>query len=220
MKVSEGEASFNSEEQNEPINPEDCLFNDEWFDYYNPHEIDFSNGFEFFGFVDPSLGKSKKSDYSAIITIAKETATGYMYVEDADIERRHPDKIITDVIEKAFRIGKQYKARYKVFGAETNQFQWFLKEQLAKASAKAEVYLPIQEVNQTTDKVLRVQTLQPDVKNKYLKFNRQHKKLLEQLRYFPMADHDDGPDALESCRTLASGAKRRLRFLDIRKFGL
>lgn len=220
MRVSEGEAAFNSEEQNEPINPEDCLFNDEWFDYYNPHEIDFSNGFEFFGFVDPSLGKSKKSDYSAIITIAKETATGYMYVEDADIERRHPDKIITDVIEKAFRIGKQYKARYKVFGAETNQFQWFLKEQLAKASAKVGVYLPIQEVNQTADKVLRVQTLQPDIKNKYLKFNRQHKKLLEQLRYFPMADHDDGPDALESCRTLAAGAKRRLRFLDIRKFGL
>ena len=29
MKVSEGEASFNSEEQNEPINPEDCLFNEE-----------------------------------------------------------------------------------------------------------------------------------------------------------------------------------------------
>lgn len=220
MRVSEGEAAFNSEEQNEPINPEDCLFNEEWFDYYNPFEVDFSNGFEFFGFVDPSLGKSKKSDYSAIITIAKETATGYMYVEDADIERRHPDKIITDVIEKAFRIGKQYKARYKVFGTETNQFQWFLKEQLAKASAKAGVYLPIQEVNQTADKVLRVQTLQPDIKNKYLKFNRQHKKLLEQLRYFPMADHDDGPDALESCRTLAAGAKRRLRFLDIRKFGL
>lgn len=220
MRISEGEAAFNSEEQNEPIDPEDCLFNEDWYDYYNPHEVDFSKGFEFFGFVDPSLGKSKKSDYSAIITIAKETATGYLYVEDADIERRHPDKIIVDVIEKAIRLARQYQAKYKVFGAETNQFQWFLKEQLAKESAKAGVYLPIQEVNQSTDKVLRIQTLQPDIKNRYLKFNRQHKKLLEQLRYFPMADHDDGPDALESCRSLATKHKKKLRFLDRRLFGM
>ena len=59
MKVTEGEASFNSEEQNEPINPEDCVFNEEWFDYYNEAEMDFKDkDFQFFGFVDPSLGKS------------------------------------------------------------------------------------------------------------------------------------------------------------------
>ena len=45
---------------------------------------------------------------------------------------------------------------------------------------------------------MRVQTLQPDVKNKYIKFNRRHKRLLEQLLQFPMASHDDGPDALEA----------------------
>lgn len=61
MKVVEGEASFNSEEQNEPINPEDCLFNEEWLDFYNPLALDFTVGFEFFGFVDPSLGKTKKA---------------------------------------------------------------------------------------------------------------------------------------------------------------
>ena len=220
MKVSEGEASFNSELQNEPINPEDCLFNEEWFEYYNPFEVDFSNGFEFYGFVDPSLGKSKKSDFSAIITIAKEIETGYMYVEGADVERRHPDKIILDILDTARRIAKQYKAKYKVFGAETNQFQWFLKEQLAKESAKQGIYLPIEEVNQTADKTLRIQTLQPDIKNHYLKFNKNHKRLLEQLKYFPMADHDDAPDALESCRTLATKTKKKIRLLDKRLFGL
>lgn len=220
MKVSEGEASFNSELQNEPINPEDCLFNEEWFEYYNPFEVDFSNGFEFYGFVDPSLGKSKKSDFSAIITIAKEINTGYMYVEGADVERRHPDKIILDILDTARRIEKQYKVKYTVFGAETNQFQWFLKEQLAKEAAKQGIYLPIKEVNQTADKTLRIQTLQPDIKNHYLKFNKNHKKLLEQLKYFPMADHDDAPDALESCRTLATKTKKKIRLLDKRLFGL
>ena len=58
MRVSEGEASFNSEEQNEPINPDDCLFMEEWFDYYNEAEVNFGDpAFDFFGFIDPSLGK-------------------------------------------------------------------------------------------------------------------------------------------------------------------
>ena len=53
MRLTEGEASFNSEEQNEPINPEDCIFNPEWFEFYNEAEIDFKNrDFLFFGFVD------------------------------------------------------------------------------------------------------------------------------------------------------------------------
>jgi predicted phage terminase large subunit-like protein len=204
-RIDGGISAFNSELQNEPINPDDCLFNEEWFDYYNPYEIDFRDTkWDFFGFVDPSLGKTKKSDFSAIITLALDKKTGYMLVADADIERRHPDKIITDVLEKARWIQKSFNKRYRKFGAETNQFQWFLKEQLAKASAAARVYLPIVEVNQTSDKTLRIQTLQPDVKNKYIKFNRDHKRLLEQLKFFPLGDHDDGPDALEGARSLAT----------------
>ncbi len=221
MKVSEGAASFNSEEQNEPIDPEDCLFNKENFDYYNPHDINFSDkDFNFYGFVDPSLGKSKKSDFSAIITIAKSRSTGYMYVADADVDRRLPSVIIDAVLGKAVWIKKAYGKKYKAFGCETNQFQYFLKTELAKESARRGIYLPIREVQQTSDKVLRIETLQPDIDNKYIKFNRQHKRLLEQLEFFPMADHDDGPDALEGCRTIACGGnKKRLKF-GKRRFGL
>jgi predicted phage terminase large subunit-like protein len=203
-RVDGGVAAFNSELQNEPINPDDCLFNPEWFDFYNPYEVDFRDPrWDFFGFVDPSLGKSKKSDFSAIITLAMDKKTGYMLVADADIERRHPDRIIEDVLQKARWLQRDFKKKYRKFGAETNQFQWFLKEQLAKAAAAARIYLPIVEVNQTSDKTLRIQTLQPDIKNKYIKFNREHKRLLEQLTYFPLGDHDDGPDALEGARALA-----------------
>ena len=220
MKVTEGEASFNSEEQNEPINPEDCVFNEEWFDYYNEAEMDFKDkDFQFFGFVDPSLGKTKKSDFSAIITLAKSKVTGYMYVLDADIERRHPDRIITDILEKERWLKRDFGRGYKKFGAETVQFQWFLKEELAKASARAGLYLPIEEVPQTSDKTMRIQTMQPDVKNHYIKFNKKHKRLLEQMFHFPMGAHDDGPDALEGCRTIAKKSKR-FRIMDRRAAGL
>jgi phage uncharacterized protein (putative large terminase), C-terminal domain len=206
MKVVEGEASFNSEEQNEPINPEDCLFNEEWFDYFNPYAVNFAEGFTFYGWVDPSLGKRKKSDFSAIITIAKEDRSGYMYVIDADIERRHPDRIIDDVLEKERWLRMSFGRGYAKFGCETNQFQWFLKEKLAERSAEVGLYLPIEEVNQNADKLMRIQTLQPDIKNRYLKFDARHKRLLEQLKQFPMGAYDDGPDALEACRTLAKSA--------------
>ena len=227
-RVSEGEASFNSELQNEPINPEDCLFNEEWFDYYNEAAIDFRDDrFRFYGFVDPSLGgkgKKKKSDFSTIMTLAKDIQAGYTYVLDADIERRHPDQIIEDIIEKDRWMKTAFGRGYTLFGCETNQFQWFLKEELARRSAEAGVYLPIEEVNQISDKHGRIQTLQPGVKNRYIKFNVRHKRLLEQLKHYPMASHDDGPDALEGAVNLAqkgagggpvnysSVASRRARF--------
>lgn len=220
-RVSEGEASFNSELQNEPVNPDDCLFNEEWFDYYNPEDMDFSSAdFRFYGFVDPSLGKNRRADYSAILTGALEVPTGYLYILDADIARRHPDAIISDVLQKADWIQRTYGKRYVKFGVETVQFQWFLKEQLAKSSARARIYLPIEEVPQSSDKVLRIQTLQPDIKNKYIKFSRRHKLLLEQLQYFPMADHDDGPDALEGLRTIAQGGRKKRLIVKKRRFGI
>ncbi|GAB6100425.1 phage terminase large subunit [Halanaerocella petrolearia] len=202
-KLTEGEASFNSEIQNEPIDPDDALFNEEWLDYYNPAEIDFSDGFIFVGFIDPSLGKNKDSDYSTIIVLAKHIITGYIYVVEASIEKRHPDIIITDTFEVEKRLRRDYGKGVAKLGAETNQFQWFLKEELAKRSAQENLYLPIEEVNQVSDKEMRIQTLQPHIKNKYIKFNEQHKTLLEQLKFFPMAANDDGPDALEGAYKLA-----------------
>ena len=89
IKVSEGTASFNSELQNDPIDPESATFNPEWFDYYEPELMDFSSPeFVFVGANDPSLGKNKKSDTSSIINLALSTKTGYMYVVDASVEKR------------------------------------------------------------------------------------------------------------------------------------
>lgn len=225
MKVDEGEASFYSEEQNEPINPEDCLFSEELLEsaFYNPSDpaLDFSHkDFAIYGFVDPSLGKSKKSDFSAIEVLALHKPTGYMYDLVANIERRHPDVIISDILAIAVWLKLTYNKRFTAFGCEVNQFQWFLKEALAKESARHGIYLPIVEITQTSDKTLRVQTLQPDLKNHYLKLHPGHRRLLEQLKHFPLGDHDDGPDALEGCRSLARRGKVKCARVGKRRFGL
>ena len=127
---------------------------------------------------------------------------------DADLERRHPDRIIQDVLEKARWLRREYGGQYAAFGAETNQFQWFLKERLAAESAAQGVYLPLTEVRAATDKVLRIQSLQPDIRNGYLLFCRDQTELLHQLEQFPMGRYDDDPDALEGAVRLCKQGSR------------
>ena len=204
MRLTEGEAAFNSEMQNQPIDPAACLFSAQWFRYYDPAATDFrSPGFRFYGYCDPSLGRTATSDYSAIVTLAADEDSGLAYVYDADIQRRHPDKIISDILDKERQLRREVGRGYTLFGAETNQFQWFLKETLARESARQGLYLPIQGVRATEDKTMRVESLQPDVKNGYILFRRDQTLLLHQLSQFPLGAHDDGPDALEGARTLA-----------------
>lgn len=211
MRLTEGDAAFQSEMQNEPINPEDCLFSPAWFHYYDPDTLDFRDpAFRFYGYCDPSLGQSARSDYSAILTLAVHRDTGLAYVFLADIARRHPDQIITDILDTERRLCGSFGRGYTLFGAETNQFQWFLKEQLAKESARQGLHLPIQGVRSTEDKAIRVSALQPDVKNGYLLFRPDQTLLLQQLAQFPLGAHDDGPDALAGALSLARKQTRAL----------
>lgn len=208
IKVSEGTASFNSELQNDPIDPESVTFNPEWFDYYEPELVDFSSPeFVFVAANDPSLGKNKKSDTSSIINLALSTKTGYMYVADASVERRKPDVIIDDVFEMNRRLKRDYKKGFYKFGVEVVQFQYFFKEVMAAKSAEEGEYIPIEEIQSTVNKVLRIESLQPVIKNKYLKFNREHKTLLKQLQEFPMGKNDDAPDGLQMAVQLAQTVK-------------
>ena len=208
IKVSEGTASFNSELQNDPIDPESATFNPEWFDYYEPELVDFSSPeFVFVAANDPSLGKNKKSDTSSIINLALSTKTGYMYVADASVEKRKPDVIIDDVFEMNRRLKRDYKKGFYKFGVEVVQFQYFFKEVMAAKSAEEGEYIPIEEIQSTVNKVLRIESLQPVIKNKYLKFNREHKTLLKQLQEFPMGKNDDAPDGLQMAVQLAQTVK-------------
>lgn len=208
MRISEGEASFNSEMQNDPIDPENADFNEEWFDYYEDGEYDFSKpNFVHVGANDPSLGKNKKSDTSSIIDLALDLNTGYMYIVEASIEKRKPDVIIDDILEMNERLKRDYKKGFYKFGVEVVQFQYFFKDVLAKKSMETGAYLPIEEIESVINKMVRIRSLQPFVKNKYIKFNRKHKELIKQMTEFPMGKNDDAPDGLQMAVALAQKVK-------------
>ncbi|MCI8809086.1 MAG: hypothetical protein HFF84_02975 [Oscillibacter sp.] len=63
---------------------------------------------------------------------------------------------------------------------------------------------------------MRVESLQPDVKNGYLRFRRNQALLLRQLEEFPLGAYDDGPDTLEGARTLVRRHSRPAALTNLR----
>lgn len=116
--------------------------------------------------------------------------TGVLDVVEAQIRKRLPDRIIEDVIE----LQSLYKCVLWV--VETVQFQEFLRTELVKRSAARGVPVPARAVQPIADKLLRIESLQPHVRNGLIRLHPSQQTLIDQLRHFPKADHDDGPDAL------------------------
>jgi len=193
MIIDEGIASFNSEVQNEPINPADCPIREDEIVYYDA--LPDLSKCAIVGAVDPSMGKTRRSDKSAIAIIAKDEA-GYMYVIESDGKRRHPDIIINDILGYAV----QYP--FQQFGCETVQFQELFAHNLRQASAKRGVYLNIIEIKPTTDKVLRIMGLMPLLKNGYLRLHRSQRELIQELCYLGKWRTDDEADALQMAVSL------------------
>ncbi len=190
MRVSDGPAYFDSEKQNEPVNPEDCLFQEEWF-VFTAEPVPIHKETRFYCAIDPSMGSSSsKADPSAII-IGAVQPDGIIDIVQADIQKRHPDSIM----ETLFDYHRQYN--FERIAIEEVQFQQLFKDQVIKEGAKRKLYPPIEGVRPIDDKTLRISKLQPHIKNGLIRFRRNQTIFLEQLKYFPKASHDDGPDALE-----------------------
>ncbi len=66
-----------------------------------------------------------------------------------------------------------------------------------KRSAQRGIPVPATATKPNTDKMLRIESLQPHMANGLILLHSSQATLISQLRHFPKADHDDGPDALE-----------------------
>ena len=178
--------AFNQEYQNEAGNDEDAPFKS--IQFWVNHLPDWV----FFGSCDPSLGrKGGKGDPSALLVGGLNRNTMVLDVVEADICRRVPDLIISRAIE--------LQAEYCciAWAIETIQFQAFLYSELIKRSAKLGIAFPAVPVVPSTDKGLRIISLQPHINNGLIRLGHWQSTLIEQLKFYPEADHDDGPDALE-----------------------
>ncbi|MEN9501555.1 MAG: hypothetical protein RI964_840 [Pseudomonadota bacterium] len=193
IRARDGHGAFDSEHQNDPVSGEDAPFaNCIQFWVNRLHE------WAFFGACDPSLGKNgSRRDPSALLVGGFNRATGVLDVVEAQIKKRVPDRIIEDIISL------QMEYMCLVWGVESVQFQEFLRTELIKCSAARGIPIPARGITPNTDKVLRIESLQPHVSNGLIRLHPSQTTLLSQLRHFPKADHDDGPDALHMLWMLA-----------------
>lgn len=210
--IDEGQASFNSEKQNEPYDPERQVLNMalakkvqliwhneqlqeiHWLDG-SKKRVSRSQLKRMIAFHDPALGKKpgqhSEPDYAAIVVVA-EDHEGYRYCLDAYIEKDSPSQ----QIEKALSLHDQW--RLDTLYLEENHFQSLLKQSYADAQdGRPGKKLWVQGVHQHENKYKRISTLEPEITNGYLLFAENlSPRLFDQLNLFPTT-YDDGPDALE-----------------------
>ena len=194
IRARDGHDTFDSEYQNDPVAGDNAPFaNAIQYWAQQPERL------VLFGAVDPSLGKAGASrDPSAILVGGIDRETGVLYVLEAQIKKRLPDRIIEDVI------ALQRRYRCVLWVVEAVQFQEFLRTELVRRSAAAGFPVPARPIKPTADKLLRIESLQPHMANGLIRLHSSHTTLIDQLRHFPKADHDDGPDALHMLWTAAT----------------
>ena len=205
IRAKVGLAAFASEYQNDPLEGDDAPFANSITFWVNrlPDWV-------FYGACDPSLGKAGKArDPSALLVGGFDRKNGVLDVVEAQIKKRVPDRIILDVIE----LQKQYNCL--AWAIETVQFQEFLKTELVKRSAQLGVPIPAVGVKPSADKLLRIESIQPHMHNGLIRLHPNQTTLIEQLRHFPRADHDDGADALQMLWMLAQTRSSQIEFKTI-----
>lgn len=198
IKFLETSYSFDSEKQNDPKNAKECRYDPEkfhyWDDKFSTEEAllqSFGSEYSYIGACDPSVGvASINADYSAIIILIKHK--GKLYVIDADITQRSQENLVQAIVNYC-----DLRKPMDKFVIEANLFPELLLETIKKHAYKENVMAPFKEIRNTKNKELRIFGMETYITTGTILFSRKQTVLLEQLKYFPRGDHDDGPDALE-----------------------
>ena len=194
LQIDIGHAAFEAEKQGQPISPELC----EWPASYFDDSIWFEDWPDALLVkvltLDPSKGSDARvGDYSAFV-MAGLDARGLIYV-DADLRRRPVEAMVAEGVALYRRFQPD------AFGCESNAWQELLGADFAAEFARQGL-LAVQPwaLKNHEPKLVRLRRLGPLLSGRRLRFYRRSAGaalLVEQLRDFPLAEHDDGPDALE-----------------------
>lgn len=194
-----GHAAFESEMQCNPIDPETCEFEARYFEGVTVDEMPTDLDLKVVA-IDPSKGKNtKQGDYVARVKLGRQARTGLLYV-DARLYHATSRAIVDDGIDAWL------EWRPHALGVETDVFQDLFIDVFELVTIERKVTMAVTEMpTGGVSKPVRIRRLDPYFARRRFRFvdSPGTRILLDQLRYFPAADHDDGPDALEQALRLA-----------------
>ncbi|WP_148335308.1 phage terminase large subunit [Bacillus sp. AP8] len=207
-KWANGSKAFNTEYQNEPRDEESQIFNPNTFQYFSESDLLDEYGrqmpLDFYAFWDVAMGKSSRSDYNAIVTIARNRMTGVIYIIDAWAKKCPAHEALNVAVDKI----KEYE--HKIFAVETigagHDFYRQLRDRLAKEKVYSTKLKPI--AHHGANKEKRIEALEPMCENGFLRFQKRQGLLIEQLEQFPGGRHDDLADATAGVVSVIGGGGR------------
>ncbi|MBO8183326.1 MAG: phage terminase large subunit [Archaeoglobus sp.] len=175
------------------------------------------------GWIDPSIGQSKTSDFKAIIILGTDGIN--FYILDAWIRQASR----TAMVKACYHLYEKYQPKgLTCLHIEDNfgQYKEVLKRDFLDYAKVKGYLLPIKPENNTIKKELRIESLEPIFENGLIFFpenlTNDLKRLKEQILAWPDAEHDDGPDALagavEVARLKMISKRRSIKTLTKRKF--
>lgn len=193
-----GPAVFSAEMLNQPIDPDTAEISEDDIVYFSDADLKRADVIATLGALDPSLGKSAKSDFQAIIAghvVKLSNGDVEQWIRLADLVRLPLPKLIA----KVFSLHVIY--RFQAFGIETVAFQDALRQWIDETAKKLGVLLNIEPVKNSggdAGKTVRIRGTLGFYKRGRIRLHESLRgsEFVRQLLRFPRG-HDDGPDAAE-----------------------
>ena len=188
-----GSVMFAANYENKPIPADSQIFTEEGLDYYD----EVPGNLRYFGFVDPALGKNKRSDFSCIVILGK-APNGDIYLADVYMKQCPVSQLRKAIVAKF----TQYD--FEKFGGENNTFQSLILDETEKDLKESGHPFRITRVQHSTEKLSRIQAAESKLLAvKYpRRWREQCSEAMGQLFGLGHSRNDDFPDALESCLSL------------------
>ena len=149
--------------------------------------------------LDPSKGKADRSgDYSAFVLLGLDRE--WVLWADADLDNSRPVESPRggkSLVEDGLHLARAWQP--DAFVVETNGFQELVAAALLRVAAERAQHLPLYGTCSTSPKIGRIRVLGTYLAQGRLRIRNTPggRLLTQQMRDFPLADHDDGPDSLQ-----------------------
>lgn len=190
-----GEQSFWKEDQNQPSNSEDYIF--ENLHYWDEGEgatipMPSLDKMDLFLGVDPSMGK-KDGDFHAVCLMGRHIETDRRYIILSELLKMSVD----DLLERIVDICGKYDVN--ILGFESVAFQEYVADRLRKMLGDKKLYgTLLKKINSRRNKHERIVNLQPAVARGEILFDKFSTAFNHQVKVYSInADNDDAIDCVE-----------------------
>jgi len=209
LRIEKGAIEFASQYLNVILSEETIIFNIENFAFYKEGDLREEYKIDFrmcnhYMYVDPALGRER--DSSVIIVGAM--YNDKLYIRDVIMSNTMKPSALTKTIRRKYN---EYNCR--VCGIEANSFQSLLIDNIKRENEPYDkkFHVKIKEIKNYKNKNIRIESIEPFVTNGRIVFRedwpKAYPEFIEEICNYPVAPHDDAPDALHGLTTLTINKK-------------